>query len=244
MDKRTFLKAGALTAGAGILGNHFSGNTYAMGIVPGMDEVSDGKEYTLPELPYSYKALEKAIDEQTMRLHHDVHHAGYVKGLNNATDKVNEMMANGDYSLVKHWQRELAFHGSGHFLHTIFWNNMTGSSSSMDDEFVQLVQKSFPNEEAFKDYFLAAASKVEGSGWGILAYQPITDKLVVLQAEKHQNLGQWVSIPVLVVDVWEHAYYLRYQNQRSEYLQKWWGIINWENVSERIKYLRNAFGNK
>lgn len=238
------MKAGALTAGAGLLGNHFSGNTYAMGIVPGMDKVANGDEYILPELPYNYKDLDKAIDEQTMKLHHDVHHAGYVKGLNNATQKINEMLGNGDFGLVKHWQRELAFHGSGHFLHTIFWNNMSKDGGTMSNELAKLIQKSFDNDDTLREYFVAAASKVEGSGWGILAYQPITDKLVVLQAEKHQNLGQWVSIPILVVDVWEHAYYLRYQNQRSEYIQKWWTIINWENVSERLKYLRAAFGNK
>ena len=241
MDKRTFLKSGALAAGATVLGSAFANNTYAAGLVPCIDKAYDKGEFILPDLNYSYDALEEAIDPQTMELHHSIHHQGYVNGLNKATNKIKEMIVNDDYSLVKHWERELAFHGSGHFLHTIFWNNMSPEPGEMSKTLLSYIKNSFGSDDNFMKYFISSASKVEGSGWGILAYQPVSDSLVILQAEKHQNLGQWVSIPILVCDVWEHAYYLRYQNDRTAYLGSWMkSVVDWGNVSARLDYLIEA----
>lgn len=193
-------------------------------------------EHKLPALPYDYDALEPYIDEQTMRLHHDIHHAGYVSGLNNAEAKLADARAAGDFALVKHWSREAAFHGSGHLLHSIFWPNMISAAKAKaapEGDLAAAIERSFGSFEAFKAQFIAASIAVEGSGWGILAYRTTDDSLVVLTAEKHQNLTQWGVIPLLVLDVWEHAYYLKYQNRRGDYVKGFFNIINWDDVAAR-----------
>jgi Fe-Mn family superoxide dismutase len=197
--------------------------------------------HKLPPLPYAYDALEPYIDEQTMRLHHDIHHNGYVAGLNNAEAKLAEARTAGDFSLVKHWSREAAFHGSGHLLHSIFWPNMIAASEAKPapgGDLGRAIDLSFGSFESFKAQFIAASIAVEGSGWGILAYRPFDDSLVVLTAEKHQDLTQWGVIPLLVLDVWEHAYYLKYQNRRGEYVKNFFNIINWEDASARYDKAR------
>jgi len=197
--------------------------------------------HELPPLPYPYDALEPYIDEQTMRLHHDIHHLGYVKGLNTAEEKLAEARNSGDFGLVKHWSREAAFHGAGHLLHSIFWTNMTAAdraAAKPSGELSQAIDRSFRGFDGFKAQFKAAANAVEGSGWGILAYRPADDSLVILQAEKHQNLTQWGVVPLLVLDVWEHAYYLKYQNKRPEYVKSFFNIINWDDVAERYRRAR------
>ena len=198
--------------------------------------------HELPPLPYQYDALEPYIDEQTMRLHHDIHHAGYVTGLNNAEARLAEARAAGDFALVKHWSREAAFHGSGHLLHSIFWPNMLAASEAKpapEGALSAAIDSAFGSFEAFKAQFIAASVAVEGSGWGILAYRPDDDSLVVLTAEKHQNLTQWGVVPLLVLDVWEHAYYLKYQNRRGEYVKNFFNIINWADVAARYAKARS-----
>ena len=193
--------------------------------------------HELPPLPYAYDALEPYIDEQTMRLHHDIHHNGYVAGLNAAEAKLAEARAAGDFSAVKHLSREAAFHGSGHLLHSIFWPNMIAASEAKagpDGELGAAIDRDFGSFDAFKGQFVAASVAVEGSGWGILAYRPADDTLVILTAEKHQNLTQWGVVPLLVLDVWEHAYYLKYQNRRAEYVNGFFNIINWDDVAARF----------
>jgi Fe-Mn family superoxide dismutase len=197
--------------------------------------------HELLPLPYEYDALEPYIDEQTMRLHHDIHHAGYVAGLNNAEAKLAEARKAGDFALVKHWSREAAFHGSGHLLHSIFWPNMISASKAKpapQGALAEAIDRDFGSFEAFKAQFIAATTAVEGSGWGILAYRPDDGALVVLTAEKHQNLTQWGVVPLLVLDVWEHAYYLKYQNRRGEYVKNFFNIINWDDVAARYAKAR------
>ena len=195
------------------------------------------RPYELPALPYSYDALEPHIDEQTMRLHHDIHHAGYVKGLNRALNRLEGLRKLGDYDLVKHWSREAAFHGAGHLLHTLFWRNMSpdGGGKPRNKLLDSMIKRDFGSFDQFSSHFQAASSSVEGSGWGILAYEPIGRRLVVLQAEKHQNLTQWGCIPLLVVDVWEHAYYLHYQNRRGSYVDAFMKVVNWDDVAQRLE---------
>jgi Fe-Mn family superoxide dismutase len=200
-------------------------------------EPPEPQAYELPPLPYAYDALEPHIDEQTMRLHHDIHHAGYVKGLNRALNRLEGARKLGDYDLVKHWSREAAFNGSGHLLHTIFWRNMSseGGGQPRDKILEAMIKRDFGSFRSFSDHFQAAAGAVEGSGWGILAFEPLGRRLVVLEAEKHQNLTQWGCIPLLCVDVWEHAYYLRYQNKRATYVSAFMNVINWEDVAQRLE---------
>jgi len=197
--------------------------------------------HELPPLPYPYDALEPYVDEQTMHLHHDMHHAAYVAGLNTAEAKLAEARKVGDFSLIKHWSREVAFHGSGHLLHSMFWLNMTPASRAKpapEGALAEAINRDFGSFEAFKAQLVAASIAVEGSGWGILAYHPVDNALVILTAEKHQDLTQWGVAPLLVLDVWEHAYYLKYQNRRAEYVKNFFNIINWDDVAARYEKAR------
>jgi superoxide dismutase, Fe-Mn family len=243
MEKREFIKntvlgGAALAASVGSIVPAFPHINSFIGLDG--NAINDKGEYVLPELPYPYEALEPHIDKKTMQIHHDIHHAGYVKGLNNASSKIKDAIKANDFALIKHWEREISFHGAGHFLHTIFWKNMSPTKTSRSTQLDNYITKSFGSFDEFKSLFKASASAVEGSGWGILAYEPISDKLVVLQAEKHQNLGQWTSLPILVIDVWEHAYYLTYQNKRPDYVESFFNIINWQNVSDRLAFYQKG----
>ncbi|MNZ69024.1 Superoxide dismutase [Mn/Fe] [compost metagenome] len=195
--------------------------------------------HTLPPLPYTYNALEPYIDEETMRIHHDIHHQSYVDGLNKAETELQHARITGNFDLVKHWERELAFHGAGHYLHTLFWSTMSPygggeASSTIGDQIIH----DFGSFAAFKKQFSEAAAKVEGSGWAILVWSPRSRRLEILTAEKHQNLSQWDVVPLLPLDVWEHAYYLKHQNKRPEYIQAWWNVVNWPYVNDRFEEAR------
>lgn len=235
MDKRDFLKKSALMGTMALFGSSLKAFSENDAGNPLSISLNSGGEYSLPPLQYAYDALEPHIDAATMKLHHDKHHAGYVKGLNKATLMVNNAIESGDFGLIKHWERELAFHGAGHFLHSIFWQVMGPKQGNRSATLNKYINKSFGSFDNFKKLFFHATKSVEGSGWGILAYQPAADKLIVLQAEKHHNQTQWVSIPILVCDVWEHAYYLNYQNKRGDYINGFMQVINWEKVSELLE---------
>ncbi|MBO9128301.1 superoxide dismutase [Bacillus sp. 165] len=192
--------------------------------------------HVLPPLPYPYNALEPYIAKEIMQLHHDKHHRSYVQGLNKAEQMMEKARKNNDYDLIKHWEREAAFHGSGHYLHTIFWNNMKrGGGGKASGSLLKQINQDFGNFERFKAHFTEAASKVEGAGWAILVWSPRAGRTEILQSTLHQLFTQWDTIPLLVLDVWEHAYYLQYQNQKEEYIKNWWNIVNWEDVQERYK---------
>jgi Fe-Mn family superoxide dismutase len=219
--------------GAGVIAAPALGGWSAAREMP----VTQSGEFVLPELPYPYEALEPHIDTETMRLHHDIHHAGYVKGLNNAMAKLDEARKSGDTSLLKHWSRELAFNGSGHFLHSIFWKNMSPKGGGKPTgALAAAIERDFGGFDAFKVHFTGAAASVEGSGWGILGYHPAADRLLILQAEKHQDLTAQGVIPLLVLDVWEHAYYLKYQNMRGDYVNAFFNLISWADVAERFSF--------
>lgn len=194
----------------------------------------DGK-FVLPPLPYDYSALEPAIDQQTMHLHHDIHHAAYVKGANAALDALAAIGAGtGDAALTGHWNNELAFHGSGHALHTIFWNNLKKGGSAPAGALADAIKESFGSQEHFEKLFASTATAVQGSGWAILGYENVSRRLQVVQAEKHQNQTFQGIAPLLVLDVWEHAYYLKYQNKRADYVKAFLTVINYEDVAARL----------
>ncbi|MEC0248834.1 superoxide dismutase [Paenibacillus chitinolyticus] len=192
--------------------------------------------HKLPPLPYAYNALEPHIDEATMREHHDKHHKAYVDDLNKAEQMLAKARDSGDFDLVKHWERELAFNGAGHYLHTIFWNIMKPNGGGKAyGPIAAEINKSFGSFDRFKKQFTEAAKKVEGGGWAILVWSPRSHRLEILQAEKHQNLSQWDVIPLLVLDVWEHAYYLKHKSNRAKYIEDWWKVVNWDHVNERFE---------
>ncbi|KAF0816957.1 Superoxide dismutase [Bacillus sp. ZZV12-4809] len=213
--------------------NYFSNRQQLGNIYMNEPYISAGK-HSLPPLPYDYSALEPHISGEIMRLHHDKHHQSYVDGLNKAEVMLQNARNNNDYSLVKHWSRELAFHGSGHYLHTIFWNNMSPKGGGRPaGALLKEMNKYFGSFEKFKNHFTEAAKQVEGVGWAILVWSPRARRLEILQSERHMLLTQWDTIPLLVLDVWEHAYYLQYKNNRGDYIKNWWNIINWKNVEDR-----------
>ncbi|WP_127588715.1 Fe-Mn family superoxide dismutase [Paenibacillus koleovorans] len=195
--------------------------------------------HSLPPLPYNYNALEPHIDEKTMRLHHDRHHQVYVDGLNRAEQKMAEARQTGDFDLIKHWEREAAFHGAGHYLHTLFWESMhPRGGGSPDGELAKRIERDFGGYQPFRHHFTAAAAQVEGGGWALLVWAPRSGRLEILQAQHHQHQTQWDAIPLLPLDVWEHAYYLKYQNKRSDYIEAWWDIVHWPTVNERYEAAR------
>lgn len=191
--------------------------------------------HRLPPLPYAYDALEPHIDAQTMRIHHDKHHQSYVDGLNKAELKLADARRTGDFDLVKHWERELSFNGAGHYLHSIFWKTMTPQGQGKPSGLLaDQIAKDFGSFDAFHKQFSEAAGKVEGGGWAILVWSPQPRRLEILTAEKHQNGSQWDVIPLLPLDVWEHAYYLKHQNNRGDYVKAWWNVVNWPYVADRF----------
>jgi superoxide dismutase, Fe-Mn family len=190
--------------------------------------------HKLPPLPYPYEALEPHIDRRIMQLHHDKHHQSYVDGLNKAEKEMEKARRKNDFSLIKHWEREAAFHGAGHYLHTIFWSVMTPRGGGKPKgALLADINRSFGSFDQFKRHFTEAAKNVEAVGWAILVWAPRSHRLEILQAEKHQNLSQWDVIPLLVLDVWEHAYYLQYENNRGKYVDNWWNVVNWNEVEKR-----------
>ena len=203
-----------------------------------------GGPYVLPPQPYDYSDLEPHLDAQTMKLHHDVHHAGYVRNANTAVAELETIRRVGGEQIwqVRAATDNLAFNLSGHLLHSILWGNMArdgGGDPPAESEIARMVKRDFGSLEAFRGNFQAAAQQVQGSGWGILAFEPTAQRLVVVQAEKHQNTAVWGAVPLLVLDVWEHAYYLKYQNKRSSYIKAFMNVVNWSNVDQRLRAALN-----
>ncbi|GGJ59676.1 Fe-Mn family superoxide dismutase [Anoxybacillus voinovskiensis] len=195
--------------------------------------------HTLPPLPYRYDALEPHISREIMYLHHTKHHQSYVDGLNKAEKMMEKARETNDYELLTHWEREAAFHGSGHYLHTIFWYNMTPKGGGEPKgALLEQIKTDFGSVARFKNHFTEAAKKVEGVGWAILVWSPRAHRLEILQTEKHQLMTQWDTIPLLVLDVWEHAYYLQYKNDRAAYINSWWNVVNWRDVEQRFEQAR------
>jgi len=193
-------------------------------------------QHVLPPLPYEYDALAPVIDDRTLHLHHDIHHKKYVDDLNATEIALAAARVRGDFKFINYYENALAFNGSGDILHSIYWTIMTprdtgGSPGPVTADFIS---RCFGGMAPFKAQFLAAAAGVEGSGWCCLCYNPIYKSLVILQCEKHQNLTQWSAVPILVCDVWEHAYYLQFQNRRADFIAAWWELINWPEIERRI----------
>ncbi len=196
-----------------------------------------GKKYELPQLPYGYNALEPHISEEIMKLHHDKHHAGYVNGANAALEKL-EKARNGEIQIdMKAVLRDYSFNFGGHILHSVFWPNMAPpgkGGGTPGGKIADEINKSFGSFDKFKAQFSDAAKAVEGSGWALLLYDSQIDQLVLTQVEK-QNFMHLPELKILLgVDVWEHAYYLQYKNDRGKYVESWWNVIDWDDVDKRF----------
>jgi len=197
-------------------------------------------EYELPPLPYEYDALEPHIDAQTMTIHHDKHHAGYVRGLNKALQNLRDIRnGTGDAAMISHWTKQVSFHGSGHINHTLFWLGLApannGGGGMPEGKLGRQIDRDFGTFEQFVAQFKSAAASVEGSGWGWLVWEPLAQQLLILQVENQQKLMATGCVPIIGIDVWEHAYYLKYQNARSAYIGAVMNILNWGWANTRFE---------
>jgi superoxide dismutase, Fe-Mn family len=203
--------------------------------------VSPDGQFTLPLLPYSLDALEPSIDAETMQLHHDKHHAAYVKGANDAIERISAIRKGKvDQSAASDWMDKLTFNLSGHLLHSIFWAVLGPNGTNPTGAIASDIPKHFGSVGNFQDHFSAAAAQVQGNGWGVLAFDPVSHKLLILQARNHQLNVAWNAIPLLVIDMWEHAYYLKYRNVRADYVKAFWNIVNWTAVDRWYKFVRST----
>lgn len=189
----------------------------------------------LPALPYPEDALEPVIDKETVKIHHGKHFAAYVAGLNKDLKNMEKARQSGSFDDIKQLSRDLAFNASGVVLHWIYFSTIGPNAGGIPGGKIgDLIKRDFGSFEVFWKQFSAASKSVEASGWGVLAWEPFSQKLVILQAEKHQNLTSWGCMPLMVCDVWEHAYYLKYQNRRADYVDNFAKIIDWAKVEDRF----------
>ncbi len=190
--------------------------------------------YTLPELPYDYAALEPHISGEILELHHDKHHAAYVKGANETLERIAEAREKGDFSSLVGLEKTLAFNVSGHVLHSLYWQNMSPDGGGRPEgELAEAINEHFGSFERFHAQMSAATTAVQGSGWGVLSYEPTSQRLIVEQVyDHHGNVGVG-SVPLLAFDAWEHAYYLQYRNVRADFVKAMWEVVNWPDVAAR-----------
>jgi Fe-Mn family superoxide dismutase len=194
-------------------------------------------EFVLPKLPYEPKALEPHIDAQTMELHHGRHHNNYVTNANRALRMLADIRDGGDAALVRHWARELSFNLGGHINHSLFWKMLAPAGQGKDGvkgggkpegSLARAIDRDFGSYDKFVAHFKANAVQVESNGWGWLLLEPMSKRLMIVQMSSQQDRWLTGGVPILGVDVWEHAYYLKYQNKRSDYVDAFMNVINWE----------------
>lgn len=192
--------------------------------------------YTLPELPYDYSALEPHISAKIMELHHDKHHAAYVAGANTALEKLAAARESGDFTAVPKLEKDLAFNLGGHLNHSIFWKNLSpNGGGEPEGEVAAAIQDAFGSFDAFKGQFTNVATSIQGSGWAVLAYDTVAGKLTTFQLFDQQGNVPVGTLPVLQLDMWEHAFYLDYLNVKGDYVKAFWNIVNWEDVAARLE---------
>ncbi|GAA1612596.1 superoxide dismutase [Leucobacter chromiireducens] len=195
--------------------------------------------YSLPELPYDYAALEPHISGKIMQLHHDKHHQAYVTGANTALDQLAEARDSGNLAAVNKLEKDLAFNVGGHVNHTIFWNNMSPEGGERPEgELAAAIDEFFGDFEKFQAHFTATAMGVQGSGWAVLAWDALGQRPNIVQLFDQQGNLPAGTVPLLMLDVWEHAYYLDYLNVRADYVKAFWNIANWQDVAKRFEAAR------
>ncbi|MFM0137848.1 superoxide dismutase [Caballeronia grimmiae] len=195
---------------------------------------ANGK-YEAAPLPFAYDALEPQIDARTVELHYNFHHKPAVTAANKAEDALAKSRETNDFALVKFYEKELSYQLSSHILHTIYWTSVSGKGAEPSGALAKAIGRDFGSYSNLKAQLLAASVAVEASGWGIVGYLPATDRIMILQCENHQKLTAWGIQPLLVLDVFEHAYYLKYQNKRADYVNQMTSLLNWENAAMRLE---------
>ncbi|WP_369375156.1 superoxide dismutase [Promicromonospora sp. Populi] len=199
--------------------------------------------YTLPDLPYDYAALEPHISGRIMELHHDKHHAAYVAGANAALDALAQARETGDLAAVNLHEKNLAFNLGGHTNHTVFWHNLSpDGGGEPDGELAAAIVDQFGSFAAFQAHFAAAATGIQGSGWAVLGWDSIGGRLLVFQLFDQQANVPLGITPLLLLDMWEHAFYLDYLNVKADYVKAFWNLANWSDVAARLDRARAATG--
>jgi len=197
-------------------------------------------KYTLPDLSYDYGALEPNISGRIMELHHDKHHLAYVNGANTALDLLAEARDKNDLTWVNKLQKDLAFNLAGHINHAVFWKNLSPEGGDKPvGELAAAIDEFFGSYDGFRAHFTASALGIQGSGWSILAWDILGQKLIIEQLYDHQGNLAPASIPLLMLDMWEHAFYLDYQNVKVEYVKAFWNIVSWPDVTARFEAARS-----
>jgi len=192
-------------------------------------------DYTLPDLPYDYAALEPHYSGEILELHHDKHHAAYVAGANTTLEKLAEARDKDDFGAIVGLEKTLAFNVSGHVLHSIFWKNLSPDGGDKPTgDLAGAINEHFGSFDKFKAHLTQTTTTIQGSGWGVLAYEPLGGRLIVEQVYDHQgNVGNG-SVPLLVFDAWEHAFYLQYKNVKADFVTALWNLVNWPDVADRL----------
>jgi Fe-Mn family superoxide dismutase len=197
--------------------------------------------YALPELAYGYDALEPHVSRELLQLHHEAHHAAYVKGANETLEKLEDARRERQFEHIGQLEKSLAFNVAGHVLHSLLWKNLApGSDGAPAAELARAIEKDFGSYDAFKEQLTAAAAAVQGSGWGALSWEPLGRRLLVEQVYDHQGNTGNSTVPILVVDMWEHAYYLQFRNKKTAWLDAYWELVNWTDVAERLAKVRKT----
>ena len=200
-----------------------------------------GDLYTLPDLAYDPGALEPHISGRIMELHHDKHHAAYVRGANTALERLHDIREKGDFSAISMLEKNLAFNVSGHVLHSVFWTNlMPNGGGEPAGDLADVIADTFGGFPAFRQQMTEAATTIQGAGWALTSWEPVAGRIVVQQVHDHQgNHGQG-TVPLLALDAWEHAYYLQYENRKTEFFSAFWNVVNWDDVAARLADARKA----
>ena len=193
-------------------------------------------KYVLPDLPYDYDALEPHVSARIMQLHHDKHHQTYVDGANQAYEILEEARDKGDFSKIAAIEETLAFNLSGHVLHSLFWRNMTpNGGGAPSGKLAETIDRDFGDFKRFKQQMSKAAATCMGSGWAALMWDPVSARLLTIQIRDHQSQTIQGGVPLLVLDAWEHAYYLQYQNEKAKFFDAVWNVWNWRDVTDRFE---------
>jgi Fe-Mn family superoxide dismutase len=198
--------------------------------------------YKLPELPYDFSALEPVISAEIMQLHYSKHHQTYVTNLNAALEKYHDAEAKSDMAAMIALQQAIRFNGGGHVNHSIFWTNLApvgkGGGEAPKGDLAQAIQEEFGSLDSFVEKMSAASVAVQGSGWGWLGFNKTLNRLIIATCSNQDPLSTLGFVPLLGIDVWEHAYYLQYKNVRGDYVKNIWKIVNWKNVEERYSQVK------
>lgn len=193
-------------------------------------------DYVLPDLPYDYSALEPYISGEIMELHHSKHHNAYVTGINTAVDQLAEARDQESFGSLSTLEKNLAFHLGGHVNHSVFWPNMSPDGGDKPTgELAQVIDEYFGGFDKFRAHFQANALGVQGSGWSVLTWDTLAQRPYIIQHFDHQGNVPICMVPLLMLDMWEHTYYLQYKNDKASFVQQWWNIVNWADVQRRFE---------